>query len=469
MLEPEEWTELESSWNRFALEARPVKFVPASGAATRMFAFAKAAEDAMRASGATDLAGFAASGELSPMTELLDRLDELPFSSELERAALARGTNLSELRRRPLDLIGLLTKPDGLALASLPKGLIPFHRYGSESRTALEEHLREAALYVRGQGDTVTVHLTVSPEHRRAFETEAERAARLAGAAHQARYEIEFSTQNPATDTLSLGSDSAPVRNGEGLLVFRPAGHGALLDNLGGLDAEVVFVKNVDNVAPSDRHPKTAAWKRRLGGHLLRLRRDVFALLDRLETPADDRAVRDALDFLQRWFALRISGELEANPPHSIRALLLERLDRPLRVAGMVPNQGEPGGGPFWTATSGGFESGQIVEGSQVDHASASQVAIFESSTHFNPVDLVCSLRDRRGRPYDLATFIDPDASFVAEKHHGGRAIRALERPGLWNGAMAHWNTAFVEVPLSTFTPVKTLLDLLRPEHRTQT
>lgn len=437
--------ELEQAWDRAAGEHTVVKFVPASGAATRMFS----------------IQGGGDSRPSPHLAELANGIADLPFADALQRRARV---SVSELRRRPTELLRLLTEEAGLGLASRPKGLLPFHRYADRARTAFEEHLFEAAGYARGSDASVRVHFTVAAEHREAFEDTAEAACRRAAAATGADFEVGFSTQDPATDTLGLAGNGEPLRGAAGDLVFRPAGHGALLRNLARLDADIVFIKNIDNIAPVDRHPLTATWKKCLGGRLLELRRYSFDLIDRLERGED--ATGEASAFCSKHLTLAFGEGFETAGAASDPAFWVDRLDRPLRVCGVVRNVGEPGGGPFWVSDAEGVESGQIIEASQIEHQDTEQHSIFEAATHFNPVDLVCAPHDRGGRSYDLAAYADPATSFVAKKSHQGNPILALERPGLWNGAMAGWNTAFVEVPLATFTPVKTVLDLLRPEHQ---
>lgn len=483
-LAPSRLDELEALWDASVDDLRVVKFVPASGAATRMFSFASEARAELGDPSRDQLRSAAGRGSASASRalELAERRRLLPFAPALERYAAEHDLDLEQLDERPLELAELIAGSRGLGLADLPKGLLPFHLYDGRARTAFEEHLREAAGYAVGRGQA-RVHFTVTPEHRARFEEAARRLTRVVESASGVESVVEFSVQDPSSDTLALevGADGeriGPLRSRAGRLVFRPSGHGALIANLGRLDADVVFIKNIDNIAPERRHEHAAAWKKRLGGHLLALRRRTFDLLDRLERTDFDAAAPDAaeileegLAFCRRHLALRPPASIDSGTPAARRAFLLDRLDRPLRVCGVVENVGEPGGGPFWLPLPFGSsergESGQIVETSQIDLDSPGQAEILASSTHFNPVDLVCSLRDRRGRAYDLTRFTDPRASFVAHKKHHGRPIRALERPGLWNGAMAGWNTAFVEVPLTTFTPVKTILDLARPEHRT--
>jgi len=378
-----EHAELLALADEAARAGRLSKFVPASGAASRMFEFLR--------SGGPDHPDVRRFHENAPS-----------FAFPAARRALFSRAKASS--------------SDIEALAAFPKGLLPFHRYTGFARTPFEEHLVEAAATVRDAAGVCRVHVTVSPEHRAAFAAVLEKARPRLERETRARFEVRFSEQAPSTDTVAIDEKGRLFRDAEGRLLFRPGGHGALLENLARSAGDIVLVKNIDNVVPDDRREQTILWKRLLTGYLVRL----------------ERASRRA---------------------------------RPLRVAGVVRNEGEPGGGPFWAEGSGG-ESRQIVESAQVNLADAAQAAIWGAATHFNPVDLACSLRDASGRPFHLPDFVDERAVFVAKKTHEGRALFALERPGLWNGAMALWETVFVEVPKETFAPVKTALDLLRPEHQ---
>jgi hypothetical protein len=285
-----------------------------------------------------------------------------------------------------------------------------------------------------------------------------------------AEVRIAFSLQDPATDTIASDTEGRPVRDANGRLLFRPGGHGSLLTNLSRIataGTALVILKNIDNIAPATRHEELGRWKRQLTGHLISLRRLTFDFLERLEveSPAPG-LLSEILDFLHREFALDSDSLAQESTLADLTARLRDRLDRPIRVCGVVLNTGEPGGGPFWVRRQDGSIDGQIVEASQIAHGNPDQSRILSTSSHFNPVDIVCSLHDRTGQPYDLENFVDPSTYFVARKEIGGRQVKVLERPGLWNGAMANWNTTFVEVPESTFSPVKTLFDLLRPSHQ---
>ncbi|MDH3254475.1 MAG: DUF4301 family protein [Acidobacteriota bacterium] len=449
----------------------PVKFVPASGAATRMFSFLPP----QRTSGSLSLdtlreldAGGDAAAHAT--LELLQNIDRLAVFPQLE--ALVReldGGDWRDLRQRdPGLLLQLLVDRPGLALAERAKGLLPFHRHAGGSRTAFEEHLLEGVGYLTDGVAPARFHFTIAAEHEDAFRALAAKTIPLMASQTGVAVEIEFSLQNPRTDTVAIDSDGRPVRNEDGTLLFRPAGHGSLLDNLARLARDgcgAVFLKNIDNVAPAARHASIARSKRHLAAHLTNLRSRAFELLDELDAD-EPQSMAAAADFLTREFAYHLPHDFGRIDDSRRLHFLRDRLDRPARVCGVVLNRGEPGGGPFWISREDGSIDGQIVEAAQVDLEDSAQREIWSSSSHFNPVDIVCVLHDRRGEPYDLARFVDPSTSLVAGKMHQGEPIKVLERPGLWNGAMAGWNTVFLEVPEETFTPVKTLLDLLRPAHQ---
>ena len=361
------------------------------------------------------------------------------------------------------NILDYLITAKGLDLANLPKGLIKFHRYDGRARTPLEEHLVEATEYALDKLGRARVHFTVSPEYERDVRNYVEKVTGLYERPGIA-LEVGFSVQSPSTNTIAVDMENRPFRDDRGRLVFRPGGHGALLGNLNRLGGDIVFIKNIDNVLPDRRKQDTYKFKRALGGFLVAVQERVFYHLERLSARhVDDAVLEEACLFAREHLAVvspeGASGKEKMN-------YLVSKLNRPLRVCGMVKNEGEPGGGPFWVRSQDGTLSLQIVEASQVDMKSPEQRRIWESATHFNPVDLVCGLRDHSGQPFVLHDFVDPETGFVSIKSMGGRDLKALELPGLWNGAMAKWNTVFLEVPLSTFSPVKTLLDLLRKEHQ---
>jgi len=364
------------------------------------------------------------------------------------------------------ELFSYLLTPRGLNYANLPKGLIQFHRYADHTRTPFEEHLVEAASYTQDAAQIARVHFTVSPEHQTVIAAYIrQRLPRYEQ--NGCSYDITYSVQKPSTDTIAVDHDNRPFRDVNGSLVFRPGGHGALLENLNDLKGDIIFVKNIDNVVPDHLKTDTYRYKKALSGYLITLQDELFKHVGRLQQALlDPLALAEAYTFAREKLFLHPSQDLLQANASAQRAFLLQKLNRPIRVCGMVRNTGEPGGGPFWVQDQPGAISLQIVESSQVNMKSPEQRAIWQSATHFNPVDLVCGVRDCQGQVFDLHRFSDPATGFISIKSKDGRELRALELPGLWNGAMAEWNTVFVEVPLSTFNPVKTVYDLLRPEHQ---
>lgn len=417
-------------YDRAKESLRVVKFVPASGAATRMF---------------KDLFEFVREGRRTAVVgELLANRRRFAFWPELRTIV---GDDADELRTVE-NIVA-----EGLRYGETPKGLVSFHRYGDEVRKAVEEHLVEGAQYAAAGGE-VKIHFTVSPEHLTRFE--ALLAEKIPGYESRfgVKYRISFSVQDPSTDTLAVNPDCTPFRRADGRLLFRPAGHGALIGNLGKIDADIVFVKNIDNVTTDARRSDTVLYKKALAGVLLALQERIFEYLMALEVPGAE--LEPIAAFIENELCVKL-------PKDYGTALLRQVLDRPIRVCGMVRNEGEPGGGPFWVAGADGLETLQIAESNQI---APEKRELMRSATHFNPVDLVCSFRTSKGGRFDLQEFVDPATGFISRKSDGGRELLAQELPGLWNGAMARWNTVFVEVPITTFSPVKVVTDLLRPEHQ---
>jgi hypothetical protein len=363
-------------------------------------------------------------------------------------------------------ILDAMLTASGLNYTNLPKGLLLFHRYPDHCRTPLEEHLVEAATLVSDQSQVARLHFAVSPQHLDAM-TDFVQHAQPRYEQNGTRYEVTWSTQKSSTDTIALTPGNQPFRDSNGDLLFRPAGHGALLENLYDLQGDLIAIKNIDNVVPDYRKESTYLSTQLLGGYLIDLQQQTFGHLEFLAAKqVDDTRLQQISAFAQDKLSVDLPNDFAQYPRDVQAEMLFSALHRPLRVCGVVPNTGEPGGGPFWVEQANGRVSAQIVEMSQVETARVEQQAILSSSTHFNPVHLVCGVRDYRGRPFDLRQFVDPDTGFISQKSYEGKSLKAMELPGLWNGAMAHWNTVFVEVPLSSFNPVKTVLDLLRPEHQ---
>jgi hypothetical protein len=347
--------------------------------------------------------------------------------------------------------------------------LLKFHQYSNGRRTAFEEHLVEAADYVKDAHGLCRLHFTVSSEHQKRFEGLLEEVRHRYEKNYNARFQVDFSLQKRSTDTIAVDIYNQPFREKDGKLLFRPGGHGALIENLNDLKGDIIYIKNIDNVATDRIKGPTFLWKKILAGCLIELQKKIFTYLERLVAQKPDEQFLDEVtDFARERLCLTPPNSWQRKSIREKREFLLNKLNRPLRVCGMVKNEGEPGGGPFWVEGKDGALSMQIVESAQVDPNSNEQQAIFASGTHFNPVDIVCGVRDYIGDPFDLWNYIDADAVFISQKSKDGRNLKALELPGLWNGAMANWITLFVEVPIITFNPVKTINDLLRKEHQPQ-
>jgi len=442
---------------------RFMKFVPASGAASRMFQLL-AKFSRRKTLTRKSLEGEAAKGdkEAGQLLLLMGSLRHLAFVEDLREALARKGKDLAVLLSEG-DLAGILAGIlEGLGYSDKPKGLVPFHVSPTGPRTPIQEHLVEAVHTVQDAAKRCRVHFTVSPEHEEACLAHLEKARPELEAAFGVTLEIGCSRQKASTQTLAVDEAGLPFRSkggwfSKGSLLFRPGGHGALLENLNDLKGDLILVKNIDNIAATAHQRASLHWKKVLGGVLVIHQEKVHGHLKRLRSgkvsPAEEA---EALGLARAVFGFSGGG----------RESLVRFLDRPLRVCGVVPNTGEPGGGPFWVKGKDGNLSPQIVESAQVDLASGEQQGILKAATHFNPVDLACAVRDPEGRPYDLRKFRDPEAVFISRKTQGGRDLKALELPGLWNGAMADWLTLFVEVPLETFHPVKTVLDLLKPAHQ---
>ncbi len=457
--------------DRVAAPGRALKFIPASGAASRMFhllvsCYAKHGQGGQPVS----LEDVLNDPEYAEIPQMFAQLDRFAFYDQLRDRLAREGMVLEDMLQdgRCHLVVEYLLTARGLNLANMPKGLIAFHRYPDHVRTPFIEHLVEGLFYLRDRQGRCRFHFTVSASHRRLFARHCEQV--LTSLSREGtRFEVDFSVQDPATDTIAVDRDNRPFRAADGTLVFRPGGHGALIYNLNSLQGDVVFIKNIDNVVPDRLKPEVCRQAQALGGCLAELQEKIFSYLERLdETPA--AGGREALLAEIAAFAtgtLNLSAPAaEVKTPAELAAYWHGRLNRPLRVCGMVKNEGHPGGGPFWVRPGKHLGGKQIVESAQVDMNDERQRRLWHQATHFNPVDLVCGLRDYRGQAFDLTKFTDPRAGLITIKSQDGRELKALEHPGLWNGAMADWNTVFVEVPAATFNPVKTVFDLLRPEHQ---
>ncbi len=447
-------------------EGTLTKFVPASGAATRMFKhlYEFIDEYPERQDACFEDKGF------NSMWNFFDKIKKFAFYGDLKAELEKNRYSIDALveQKDYTTIVKALLQPYALNYGNLPKGLIKFHTYPDGARTAFEEHIVEGAQYTRMPNGDVHIHLTVSPEHRDGFKKLANEVVPRYEEVHGVKIDIEYSEQKRATDTIAVEEDNSPFRDAEGRLVFRPGGHGALIENLNELEAELVFIKNIDNVVPDRLKPQTVLYKKALAGLLVSYQSLVFDYLSQLqeqEAPSEE-FLHEVLDFTIDELCILPPTGLNLSDTEALHSYLTQKLNRPIRVCGMVKNEGEPGGGPFWATNPDGSISLQVVESSQIDMSDSQKKAIFESSTHFNPVDLVCGIVDVDGEKFDLLKFRDPNTGFISLKSKDGRPLKAQELPGLWNGAMSDWITIFVEVPLATFNPVKTVNDLLRDEHQ---
>ena len=427
------------------------KFVPASGAASRMFKDLFSGLDALKAG--KELADDA------PAAKFVDQIQSFAFyTPELFGEQTCK---CPEYRQA---VLSKTLTDEGLGYGAKPKGVLKFHKYSdSEIRTAFAEHLVEAQNYMRNEDGTANLVVTISPEHQHLFEEAYAEVKAAYEAKYGVKYNITFTFQDKATDTIAVDVENKPFRTETDSLLFRPAGHGALIYNLNRIEEEVVSIKNIDNVANERLLPETATWKKVLLGKALELRDKIYGYLNALDAEVTPALCEEIEAFLDNTLCVTLpaAADFEARV-----AALRAKLNRPIRVAGMVKNQGEPGGGPFIIAEKDGSTSLQVLESVQINMSDDHARECLASATHFNPVDIVCCLHDYKGQSFDLLQYVDEDAGFISSKSYQGRELKALELPGLWNGAMSNWNTLFVEVPLATFNPVKVVLDLLRPAHQ---
>jgi len=436
---------------------RVVKFVPASGAASRMF---------------KDMFAFVDAPYDVPTTDFEKR-----YFDNIKKFAFYDALNAACQKNEGKDIEALIAegnykavaanmlKKEGLNYGQLPKGLLLFHKYEEGARTPMEEHLVEGALYAASAGEA-HVHFTVSHEHMELFKAKVAEKADSYSKKYGIKYDITFSEQKPSTDTVAANADNTPFRNDDGSLLFRPGGHGALIENLNEIDADVIFVKNIDNVVPDRLKGDTVEWKQVIAGVLVTLQQKAFDYLRLLDTGKyTHEQIEEMIRFVQQDLCCR-KADIKELEDAELVIYLRKKLNRPMRVCGVVKNVGEPGGGPFLTYNQDGTVSLQILESSQIDKSNTAYMEMFTKGTHFNPVDLVCAVKDYKGEPFNLPEYVDKTTGFISSKSKNGKELKALELPGLWNGAMSDWNTVFVEVPLTTFNPVKTVNDLLREEHQ---
>lgn len=450
-----------AQFRKEALQYDLMKFVPASGAATRMFKNLFEFKESYKGS-SEDYRAFIGDTQKNSVYSFFQTIHEFPFIGELRAACYAEEDKSLEMlleEHEYIKILDLLLTQKGLGLGYLPKALIAFHRYEEKTRTPIGEHM-VSSLYLFEGVKKYKVHFTISEEFLSQFRKLAASYVAEAKEKHNITIKVSYSYQKPSTDTVAVTRSNELFRDKQGAMIFRPGGHGALLHNLNEVDAEIVFIKNIDNVVPDWMKEKNARYEQFLGGVLLEYQKHIFEYLEELDKKPDEKTLQDIVAFVREQLCYEfVEGK-------NLQEQLRNILNRPLRVCGMVVNEGEPGGGPFLVEDAKGNVGLQIVEGSQINLKNDKQREIFEQSTHFNPVDIVCALKDYKGNAFDLMDYLDEQAGFITQKNFKGRSLKALELPGLWNGAMAKWNTVFVEIPDFTFNPVKTVFDLLRPQHR---
>lgn len=439
------------------LNPESIKFVPASGAASRMFKFLFEFYE-----NANDQYETLAEIDDENVKEFFKEIDQFAFYYNLKKLIESKGLSIEELLvgGKFKEILKWFLFDSGMNYGDKPKGVLLFHSYEKEFRTAFEEHLHEGALYSKSKDDIVKIHFTISPEHKALFQELLRMKIQDIEKNFHVTFDISFSQQKPATDMVAVDLDNNVFRNEDGSLLFRPGGHGALIENLNDLDFDIIFIKNIDNVVPDRMKDITVKYKKALAGVLLSLQERIFNYVNIIkQKDYNEDILTEIKEFIQNDLCYEYGDEVGVE-------LLLEALNRPIRVCGMVKNEGEPGGGPFWIMRSDGVKNLQIVESSQIDSNNEEQMSALKSATHFNPVDLVCATKNYKGEKFDLLNYRDSNTGFISKKSKDGKDLKAQELPGLWNGAMADWNTIFVEVPIETFNPVKTVNDLLRKEHQ---
>ncbi len=458
LVSPEAMEEYLDKWYNYLNNDKSVlKFVPASGAASRMF---------------KDLFEYLEAGidslESNSMKQFFDEIERFAFYQALNSKCIeCTGSDIETLiaAGKKTTVVEMLLTEKGLNYGQLPKGLLLFHKYDENARTAFQEHLAEGALYAMNGQKQVNIHFTVSTEHRDLFENHLSESIAQFEQEYEASYSITFSEQKPSTDTIAADSSNNPFREND-KLVFRPGGHGALIENLNDLDADVIFIKNIDNVVPDALKNPTIVYKKVLAGMLIDVQQKCFDYLNVLNQETIPAELLSEIAVFSEKVLNNFMEGVESMTEAELKSYLIRMLNRPIRICGMVKNTGEPGGGPFLTVNQDGSVSPQILESSQIDLKNPVEKAKMMSSSHFNPVDLVCGVKNYQGEKFDLTQFVDKNTGFISSKSKNGKELKALELPGLWNGAMSDWNSIFVEVPVITFNPVKTVNDLLRTEHQ---
>ena len=464
-IEAEDEERLNANFDKARQECELLKMVPASGSATRMFKDLFTFMDTYTGT-EEEFLEFVQDKGAGTMHDFFLKLDELPFYNRLSAALWNDGKDIDKMiaKRQFNEILSYILTDKGLNYGNTPKGLVDFHIYRDFVRTAFDEHIVEGGMYCNN-GKIARLHFTVSEEYINLFKERLKKVTKVFEKMFNIKYEVTFSIQKPSTDTVSLTDKGELLRDSEGKLVFRPGGHGALIYNLEELKADIIFIKNIDNVIPDRAKGDTIKYKRLLAGTLVELQEKIFNYLSILDKKPTEEQLREIEAFMGQIGYKEAEGKTYKNQKERIKHLH-QLLDRPIRVCGMVKNEGEPGGGPFWVKMKDGSSRLMIIESAQINLKDKEQKKVFDHSTHFNPVDLVCGVKNYKGKKFDLEKFIAPEQGFITHKSYKGKEIKVQELPGLWNGAMANWITVFVEVPLTTFTPVKTVFDLFRFEHR---
>jgi len=462
---PEEEEHLLENYEQARKNLDLLKMVPASGSATRMFKELFTFLDSYHGT-VEEFLEFVQDKGPGSMYDFFSKLDQLPFYTRLSTALWNDGKDIRKMldKREFSEILKYILGKKGLNYGHTPKGLVDFHIYRDFVRTAFDEHIVEGALYCNN-GQTAALHFTVSEEYMNLFKNRLKKVTKVFEKMFNVKYEVTFSIQKPSTDTVSIDANGEILRDETGAIVFRPGGHGALIYNLNELKADIIFIKNIDNVIPDRSKGDTVKYKKLLAGILLDIQQKVFGYLELLDKKPTQEQLTEIEAFTAKIGYQEAEGRTFKDQKERIKHLQAV-LNRPIRVCGMVKNEGEPGGGPFWVKTQDGSSRLMIIESAQINLKDKDQKKVFDHSTHFNPVDLVCGVKNYKGKKFDLEKFIDPDQGFITHKSYQGKDIKVQELPGLWNGAMANWITVFVEVPLTTFTPVKTVFDLFRFEHR---
>ncbi|NOZ35722.1 MAG: DUF4301 family protein [Chlorobi bacterium] len=443
-----------SKYEKIQDNIKIVKFVPASGAASRMF---KELFSVLN-----DKIEINEDKSFNSAYIFIQNIEKFAFFEDLKNTC----GNITNFKTEYKKVFACLLTENGLNYGNLPKGLLKFHKYNKdENRTPVQEHLAEGAKYASSKNN-VFIHFTVSPEHKHLFEKHIEQIKEKYEIFLNTKFEISYSVQKPSTDTVAVDMQNKAFRNEDGTILFRPGGHGALIENLNDIEADIIFVKNIDNVVPDKLKSDTISYKKVLAGILTETINKIYSYIKKLYKSSDIEIINEIKDFLKTELFITLDKTFDTKSNAEKAKYLRRKLNRPLRVCGMVKNEGEPGGGPFFVQKPSGFVSLQIVESAQIDMQNPEKAEIVRNATHFNPVDLVLSVKDYKGKKFNLKKFIDPETGFISHKYKDGKDLKALELPGLWNGAMANWNTLFIEVPISTFNPVKTVNDLLRNTHQ---